>query len=424
MEFMRKIIFILTILTLSLQAQAALFVDDIPASKEGDGSRETPFHDLQYAIDHAVDHDTIFILPGRYGAEAYAYPESLCGNCQEHKTKVKASRGFLIKNKSLTIIGSGPDSTILVTNAGYGVLFENSHEAEIYNLTITGGIRDFDGAATDAGIVARWSKVTISGCVISDNTNRPDSIVVGIGGIMGREGSELSIRGNRIINNSWDGIALYRGATAIITDNIINGGRGAGIGVTWDACATVVGNKISNYWKGIGSFGDSRVICSNNAVFDNLGWGIIATGTTYMDATNNVVFHNGNCGMAIWSDECRGRFSNNIVMQNGWRDQWVCPCVGIWNAGSLYNFEISYNNVWGNKAGEYGDMPDYSDRNYNLKIDPEFADSLKFILSPGSPLIDNGNPLITDPDGTVSDIGIGGGPRARRQAGVSDKGRR
>ena len=417
MDSVRYLLFILSIMAYSLPARAALYIDDISGVKEGNGSREAPYHDLQYAIDHAADHDTLYILPGQFSAEQFAYPESLCGNCQEHKTKVKASRGFMIKNKGLIIIGYSPDSTILITNAGYGVLFENSRQSEIRNLTITGGIRDYDGAATDAGIVARWSSVTISGCVISDNTRRPDSIVVGIGGIIGREGSELAIRGNSIINNSWDGIALYRGATAYITDNIINGGRGAGIGVTWDATATIAGNKISNYWKGIGSFGDSRVICSNNAVFDNLGWGIIATGTSYMDATNNVVNHNGNCGMAIWSDNCRGRFSNNIIMYNGWREQWVCPCVGIWNTGSLFNFEISYNDVWANKAGEYGDMPDYSDRNNNLQIVPIFADSINFILSPESPLIDKGNPSITDPDGTISDIGLGGGPRARRVVG-------
>jgi hypothetical protein len=421
MQNLRLIILLLVMLTLS--AQAALIVDDISGAKEGAGSREFPYHNLQSAIDRAADHDTLFITPGRYSAEPYAYPETLCGNCQEHKTKVKASRGFLIKNKGLVLIGAGPDSTILITNAGYGVLFENSYNSEIHNLQITGGVRDYDGAATDGGIVARWSRVVVSGCVISNNTNRPDSIVVGIGGIMGREGSELHIAGNLIENNSWDGIALYRGATAYITDNIINGGRGAGIGVTWDAVATISGNRISNYWKGIGSFGDSRVICSNNAVFENLGWGIIATGTSYMDATNNVVYHNGNCGMAIWSDECRGRFSNNIIVNNGWRDEWVCPCVGIWNAGSLFNFDISYNNVWGNKAGEYRDMPDYSDRNNNTSINPAFADSLDFILNADSPLIDHGNPLLSDPDGSVSDIGIGGGPRGRRQGGKPNKNR-
>jgi parallel beta-helix repeat protein len=402
------------IAAMAIQSSAAVIhVDDRPDSKKGTGTSGDPFSKLQDAIDAAADLDTIIIRPGNYASEAYAFRDELCGNCQEHKIEVKASRGFLIQDKALVILGAGPDSTVLTTNAGYGVLFINSHGSEIAGLRITGGVRDFDGNATDAAIVARASRLTVRDCLIADNTNRPDSIVVGIGGIMGREGAELTIVNNRIINNSWDGIALYRGATAHIADNEINGGRGAGIGITWDAVALAVRNRVSNYWKGIGSFGDTRVICSNNIVFDNLGWGIIATGTSYMDATNNVVFHNGNCGMAVWGDECTGRFSNNIVAQNGWRDEWVCPCVGIWNTGQLFNFDISYNDVWNNVAGQYRDMPDYTERDGNVSVDPKFADLTGFALAPDSPMKDAGNPLLTDPDGTPSDLGAHGGPRAK-----------
>ena len=406
---------ILLFLSIQLPLYAAtVYVDDIGDSQNGAGSITNPYRDLQKAFDAADDLDTLLIAPGIYISKGYAVAETLCGNCEKQKTPVKASRGFLIHDKGLIILGAGTDSTILVTNAGYGVFFQNSRDSEIRNVKITGGVRDLDGSATDAGIVVQWSRVTIQNCLIADNTNRPDSIVVGIGGVMGREGAELFIFENRIENDTWDGVALYRGATAYIADNVINGGRGAGIGITWDANAVVARNRISNYWKGIGSFGDSHVLCTNNSVFDNLGWGIIASGTSYMDATNNVVVHNGNCGMAIWGDDVRGRFSNNIVAYNGWRDQWVCPCVGIWNNGTLYGFDISYNDVWNNKAGEYGDMPDYSERNGNLKIDPKFDSLYSFIIAHDSPLIDKGNPLLSDPDGTPSDIGISGGPHAKR----------
>jgi len=405
--------FIVILMAASVSAEI-FYVDDIADGKAGSGIQSDPYRRLQTGIDRAANLDTLMLLPGRYESTPHAYTEKLCGNCEKHQTEVKASRGFLIEDKGLIIMGSGQDSTVLVTNAGYGVLFVNSRGSEISNFQITGGVRDFDGAATDAAIVARWSSLTIRNCLISGNTNRPDSIVVGIGGVMGREGAELTIVDNRIINNGWDGIALYRGATAYIADNVINGGRGAGIGVTWDAVAVVLRNRVSNYWKGIGSFGDTRVICSNNIVFDNLGWGIIATGTSHMDATNNVVYHNGNCGMAIWGDECTGRFSNNIMVENGWRDEWVCPCVGIWNYGSLFNFDISYNNVWNNKTGQYRDMPDYTERDGNISVDPKFAGQDSFFLAGDSPMKDAGNPLLTDPDGTASDIGAFGGPRARR----------
>ena len=280
-------------------------------------------------------------------------------------------------------------------------------------LTVTGGKRDLDGMATDAGVVVRRSAVTLANVEIVDNTDRADDVVVGVGGVMGREGAELFITGCTIRNNGWDGIALYRGATAFIADNEISIGRGAGVGVTWDATATILRNRISGYWKGIGSFGSSRVVARNNAVFDNLGWGIVITGTSYMEAANNVVARNGNCGFALWSDEATGSFTNNIVVSNGWRDEWVCPPVGVWMNGLSENVEISYNDVWGNAAGDYRDIEELTGTDGNISLDPTFADSFDFRISPESPCRNAGNPVFTDPDGGPSDIGAYGGPAAR-----------
>jgi len=122
--------------------------------------------------------------------------------------------------------------------------------------------------------------------------------------------------------------------------------------------------------------------------------------------------------MCICSEESSGRFTNNIIVKNGWREEWVCPQVGICNYGTLYEFDISYNDVWGNEEGEYQFMPDYTERDGNISIDPGFVDEEGFRLAKDSPLRNAGNPLLTDPDGTPSDIGIYGGPRARRQAEI------
>jgi len=416
MKCCRAISFLLVFLgthMLATGGSTTLFVDDLDDVQRGSGATDNPFRDLQLAFDSASDGDTIFIRAGTYGATPSTYIEDLCGNCQEHKTRVEASRGFLIKDKALTIIGSGQDSTILVTKAGYGVLFENSRGSLITKLTITGGKRDLDGMATDAGIVAKYSTVTVKQVRIADNTDRPEDVVVGIGGVFGRENSELFIIGNEIINNGWDGVALYRGATAYIADNVIDKGRGAGIGITWDAVATVYRNRISDYWKGIGTFGNSRAVVRNNAVFENLGWGIIATGTSYMEASNNVIARNGNCGFAVWSDEAHGRAVNNIIVENGWRKEWVCPCVGVWMNGDSLKFPIMFNDVWCNVDGQYRDMSDLTGRYGNVSIDPQFLGPSDFRLPEDSPLIDNGDTLLTDPDGTPSDIGLFGGPASR-----------
>jgi len=404
------LIVIFSIITVSA---GTIYVGDDDARHRGGGYVNGYYNDLQTAIDKAAASDTIRLSPGVFRAKQYPFPETLCGNCENPVTEVEATCGFLVQGKSLVIIGSGADSTTLVTNAGYGVLFLDCPNAAIMRLKITGGKRDLDGNATDAAIVARQSRVTVTDCLIADNTDRPEDVVVGIGGIFGREGAELLISGNELFNNGWDGIALYRGATAVIADNVINGGRGAGIGITWDAIAQVYRNEISNYWKGIGTFGATRAVVSNNIVKDNLGWGIIVTGEAYMDVTNNLVINNGNCGLAIWSNECSGRFANNIATGNGWRQEWVCPPVGFWNYGQLANFIVSHNNIFNNKEGEYRDMPDFTDTLGNISADPMFAGEDDYHLKPESPCINSGDSLITDNDGTVSDMGVYGGPRAR-----------
>lgn len=369
--------------------------------------------DLQKAFDLTSDGDTIIIRPGMYEATPSDFIDSLCGNCLEHRTEVAASFGFIIEGKSLHIIGSDRDQTILITNSGYGFFFVNSPNSSIENLTITGGVRDPDGNATDAAIVVRNSNLNIRNLNITNNDHRLDSVVVGIGGIFGREGAELTIKGCNITRNGWDGIALYRGASAEITDCLIKDGRGAGIGVTWDAACRAYRNIVTGYWKGIGAFGTSWVIARNNAVFDNLGWGIIATGNSFMDIANNVIYHNGNCGTAIWSGECRGRMVNNIIVSNGWKEEWVCPCVGVWNYGDWSKWEFSYNIVWNNKAGNYKAIWDQTGHNGNLSVNPEFHGESIFLLKNSSPAIDGGHQEISDPDGTRSDIGLTGGPQAK-----------
>ena len=372
-------------------------------------------NDLQSTIDYAADGDTIRIGIKTIEARPVRFIDSLCGNCNEHQTPVTARYGFMVRDKSLHIIGASRSESILVTRAGYGLFFVNSPNSGIENLTITGGRRDPDGRATDAGVVVRNSRLHIQNVDIIGNDHRVDTIVIGIAGIVGREGAELIVENCNISGNGWDGVALYRGATAVIADCIIEDGRGAGIGVTWDASCIAYRNIVTGYWKGIGAFGTSWMAARNNAVHDNLGWGIIATGQAFADIANNVIDHNGNCGLAVWSNESRGRIINNIIINNGWREEWTCPRVGVWNSGDWAKWEFAYNIVWNNEEGNYGEIWDQTGINGNLSSDPQLFGEGILIPRAGSPVIDGGHPRISDKDGSRSDIGLYGGPQAKRQ---------
>jgi len=137
------------------------------APRPGDGTLRSPWRDLQEAIDRAGDRDTLRLAAGTYVAVPEIFEDPLCGNCKEHQFPVTASRGFLIQDKSLSVIGAGLDATVLETLAGYGVFFVNSAESRLEGVKVTAGRRDADGDATNAAVVARWSRVTITRCALS-----------------------------------------------------------------------------------------------------------------------------------------------------------------------------------------------------------------------------------------------------------------
>jgi hypothetical protein len=364
---------------------------------------------LQERIDAAADGDTIRIAAGIHEASPESFVDPLCGNCLEQVTTVDATTGFRIVGKRLVLIGAGPTETTLITHVGYGIYIEDAGGTEIRDLAVTGGRRDNDGNATDAAIVVRHGDVSLRNLHLRDNDDRAPDVIVGIAGVAGREGAEIQIRDCRIANNGWDGICLYRGANAVICDNVIEKGRGAGVGITWDAAALVLRNRVSGYWKGIGTFGFSRAVVRNNAVFDNLGWGVIATGDSYLEASNNVIVRNGNCGFAVWSEECRGIAVNNVIADNGWRREWVCPRVGVWHNGRQTDFPVVFNDLPGNVMGSWRSELAEPAPAANIELDPRFRGPEDFRPLPGSPLIDHGDTTRTDIDGSRSDIGLTGG---------------
>ena len=344
----------------------------------------TSVAELQAVLSSKVDSLEIYLQPGDYHVSPTSITDSTCGNCEEPNQFVSATAGLVISGSYVRITGPEDHSAVIHTNAGYGIYFNHCKTGIFENLSITGGIRDLDGNATDAAIVIKNSAVTIRNNHIYGNIG--DSVIVvknivGVMGICGRENSDIIIRGNKIIGNSWDGIALYRDATATITGNLIDGvdkagskvaggGRGVAIGITWNARATIDGNLVKRYWKGIGIFVDANVTARDNIIEDILTWGI-----AYWDAEKgkpvgiiekNIIYSTGACGVSITRSQPGpnpGHLVGNVIVRTAQNPKYdapdyYCNQCALSITAKPDNFQIDDNLFFNNRRATET-LPDY-----------------------------------------------------------------
>jgi len=342
---------------------------------------------------------TLFRLaPGEYRLEPTPYEDDRCGNCEDPATTVQATVGLRVAGTGI-VFEAMPESegeVVIRTGAGYGLLFEDCTDCVLRGVTITGGERDPDPNATCAAVVAKDAELRVEECVITDNLGDSTLLatnIVGVMGIAGREGARLTIRGNRILRNSWDGIALYRGAEALIEGNLVDGvdkagartrggGRGVGIGLTWDARATLRHNRVARYWKGIGVFVDAHAIVEENIIEDVLTWGIAfwdaGKGRPSATIRRNVVFDTGACGISITRERggepAAGLCVENVVARTGQDERYdaadhYCAQCPVAVHALPDGYELGPNRLWGNRRAEAGEF----DRDGEDLADAEFV---------------------------------------------------
>ncbi len=345
-------------------------------------SQESFLQSIMKLVDEPAE---IRLAPGVYNFKPQVFIDSSCGNCQDASTDVNASVGMIVSGTGIKLVGASPDSVVIVTNAGYGLLFEDCSDCSLSGVTVTGGVRDLDPNATDAAVVVRRSSVQIGYCSLRDNIGENSTIsetVVGISGVVGREGSEILLHDCRIERNSWDGVALYRDATAAISDNVIDGvdnaggavggGRGVGIGLTWNARADVERNLVRRYWKGIGVFVNAQGVIADNVVEDMLTWGIAYWGADSTGGSavimDNVIFHTGACGVILdrpsGGFEPVGSLTDNLFIQTGQNERYdsgepYCTQRPIARDGVPDGFVVENNLFFDNR--QPGDSPSETD---------------------------------------------------------------
>jgi len=353
--------------------------------------RITKVEELEKILSKPQNDINIKLASGVYDLNYKAIIDSSCGNCEDPDTLISATAGLIISGRNIHISGPADQSAIIKTNSGYGLYVLNCGNCTLENLTITGGIRNINEFATDAAIVVKNSNVTIRNNKITRNYGNQELIkknIVGIMGICGREDSFLNIYNNLITKNSWDGIALYRNSEAIIAENIIDGvhkagsridqgGRGVGIGITWNAKADIRNNLIKRYWKGIGIFVDAEATIVDNIIEDISAWGIsicdAGKGEPRGYIKNNIIYKTGAMGISITSttEENPGFFKANIVVRTAQdstydsSDYYGYQCA---LAEQLVpeKFEIKDNIFYDNRRADLR-LPDYDTDLHNFE---------------------------------------------------------
>ena len=379
-----KWLIVLMLISLTLVPRAAIIKDTVSTVEE-----------LQQIFSKKVDSVIIYLTPGIYELTPKNFIDSSCGNCEKGTALIPVTYGLMLKGRYIRIIGLSNKRPEIITNSGYGIFLNKCDYCEIKNLAITGGTRDTSGKATSAAIVAKFSKGSIDNNLIHDNIGDSATLASTIAGIMGicvRDNSNLRIINNHIIRNSWDGIAVYKDSRGFITKNLIDGvdkatgttpggGRGVGIGLTWNAEATVINNLVKRYWKGIGVFVNAEGYIKNNIVEDILTWGIAVwdaeKGLPYASIKSNVVYKTGACGISISSrspENPAGELSENIICETAQNEkydspEYYCTQAAIAKDAVPKFFLVKENVLYNNRELEQGEEdPDLSDEEFRERI--------------------------------------------------------
>lgn len=180
--------------------------------------------------------------------------------------------------------------------------------------------------------------------------------------------------------------------------------------------STGSGGGVYVYNAGAGGQDSWRNNLFQENVADLYGGGVYVSGSTAMEALNNAFLGNDALedGGAVFFYLATLRFTNNLFAytQDG-------DALFAYDAASAGGSSFSYNAFWENRRADGGGALSLdTSADGNFRADPGLraysvdGDCSNDDLRPGagSPLIDAGDPSILDLDGSVSDVGIYGGP--------------
>jgi len=353
---------------------------------------------IQEGIDHGSDGDTVLVQPDTYYENLNFYGHNV----------VLASL-FLTSGDTAyvcsTVIDGGMAGSVIILESG------EDRGAQVVGFTIQNGYAECGGGIRCSGTSPAISNNNIRGNWVSGE-------YAGGGGIACYHGSPL-IYSNRITRDSvyaydgWGcgaGIDCY-GSGAEITNNTISGN------FIRSFCGT-------NYGGGICCFCSNPTI-SSNIIADNFsfnaGWGGDGGGLYCYQSnptiSNNIFSHNlGDHGGGIAFVSSASNMRSNAFTGNwGYYDGGAIYCADSYL--TITNSILWQDSAWwtdteiyvesGAVTVTYCDVQGGWPGTGNIDAEPIFAGpySDDFHLRWHSPCINAGDPNLTDPDGTRSDIG-------------------
>ena len=377
------------------------YVDPNGSDENGDGSPDSPFRTIQFAIDFSSSGDTIMVRNGIYEENIYIYSKSLL-----------IASNYLFSDDTLDI-----QNTIIDGNSSNTVLtFEDCDNLG----TITGfTVRNGD-AVECGGLTCDNSDITIRNNIIRDNWGDT------YGGIFCLDSSPL-ISNNIIIDNyghAYGGGISLRNSAPIIINNTISGnspGNGFGAGIyCYESNPTISDNFIvENSRRGIHCENSNLEISHNYIIENSIGigspeWGGIYCENSSGEITQNVIWRNGGPGIKTLNSNFL--VLNNTICRNH-KTYYGENGGGIdsENSDLIIKNNIIRGNVWPQLSGvdtltsvSYCDVEGGWDGEGNIDAKPLFIDPSNgdYNICIQSPCIDAGDPDVQDPDGSRSDIGV------------------
>jgi len=334
---------------------------------------------VQAGIDAASSGDAVLVAPGTY----------------------KENINF--NGKAITLKSSGGAKVTIIDGGGVGpvVTFSMNEKSSsvIEGFTVQDGTSTFNSQYEGGGIYVSFASPTIKNNVIQNNTACAAGAGIGVyfgspliqgntirnnsqAGCSGGGGGGINLDGastpvvsaNVIENNSWGGSAggIFMDAVggAQITNNVITGNAGGGIGMINDVSATAI---VQNLISGNIASGGSGVYWSNPPAFF---------------VNNTIIDGSASGGSTVATDDFGTpvTVANNIIAAiHGATNALSCGTDLI--ASTFYN-----NDVFSANGSAYGGLcTDQTGMRGNISASAKFVGTSNFRLKGGSPAIDAGN---------------------------------